>query len=75
MEEIRIEDIGEILRNRIKGYEKEIETSEVGTIISVGDGIARAYGLDQVMAGNINEITDSLIKSEMEDRLTELENA
>jgi len=39
MEEIRIEDIGEILRNRIKGYEKEIETSEVGTIISVGDGV------------------------------------
>ncbi len=55
MEEIRIEDIGEILRNRIKGFEKKIETSEVGTIISVGDGIARAYGLDQVMAGELVE--------------------
>ena len=55
MEEIRIEDIGEILRNRIKGYEQKIETAEVGTVISVGDGIARAYGLDQSMAGELVE--------------------
>ncbi|MFQ5787356.1 MAG: F0F1 ATP synthase subunit alpha, partial [Thermodesulfobacteriota bacterium] len=61
MEEIRIEDIGEILRNRIKGYEKEIETSEVGTIISVGDGIARAYGLDQVMAGELVEFQSGVM--------------
>lgn len=55
MEEIRIEEIGEILRNRIKGYEQKIETAEVGTVISVGDGIARAYGLDQSMAGELVE--------------------
>jgi len=61
MEEIRIEDIGEILRNRIKGYEKEIETSEVGTIISVGDGVARAYGLDQVMAGELVEFQSGVM--------------
>jgi F-type H+-transporting ATPase subunit alpha len=55
MEEIGIEEIGEILRNRIKGYEQKIETAEVGTVISVGDGIARAYGLDQSMAGELVE--------------------
>lgn len=61
MEDIRIEDIGEILRNRIKGYEKGIVTSEVGTIISVGDGIARAYGLDEVMAGELVEFQSGIL--------------
>lgn len=61
MEDIRIEDIGEILRNRIKGYEKGIVTSEVGTIISVGDGIARAYGLDEVMAGELVEFQSGIM--------------
>jgi F-type H+-transporting ATPase subunit alpha len=61
MEELRIEDIGEILRNRLKGYEKRIETAEVGTIISVGDGIARAYGLDQVLAGELVEFESGMM--------------
>ncbi len=61
MEELRIEDIGEILRSRLKGYEKRIETSEVGTIISVGDGIARAYGLDQAMAGELVEFQSGMM--------------
>ncbi len=45
MQEMKIEEIGEILRNRIKGYETKVETSEVGTVISIGDGIARATDL------------------------------
>ncbi|HEX9667700.1 MAG TPA: F0F1 ATP synthase subunit alpha [Thermodesulfobacteriota bacterium] len=61
MEGLRIEDIGEILRNRLKGYEKRIETAEVGTIISVGDGIARAYGLDQAMAGELVEFQSGMM--------------
>jgi F-type H+-transporting ATPase subunit alpha len=61
MGEIRIEEIGEILRNRIKGYERRIETAEVGTVISVGDGIARAYGLDQAMAGELVEFQSGLM--------------
>ncbi len=61
MEELRIEDIGEILRNRLKGYEKRIETAEVGTIISVGDGIARAYGLDQALAGELVEFESGMM--------------
>lgn len=61
MQEMKIEEIGEILRNRIKGYETKVETSEVGTVISIGDGIARAYGLDQVMAGELVEFKSGIM--------------
>jgi len=61
MQEMKIEEIGEILRNRIKGYETKIETSEVGTVISVGDGVARAYGLDQAMAGELVEFSSGIM--------------
>ena len=61
MQELKIEEIGEILRNRIKGYETKIETSEVGTVISIGDGIARAYGLDQAMAGELVEFASGVM--------------
>jgi len=61
MQDLKIEEIGEILRNRIKGYETKIETSEVGTVISIGDGIARAYGLDQAMAGELVEFASGVM--------------
>lgn len=61
MQEMKIEEIGEILRNRIKGYETKVETSEVGTVISIGDGIARAYGLDQAMAGELVEFKSGIM--------------
>jgi len=61
MSEMKMEEIGEILRNRIKGYETKIETSEVGTVISVGDGIARSYGLDQAMAGELVEFESGVM--------------
>lgn len=55
MQELKAESIGEILRNRIKGYERKADTDEVGTVISVGDGIARVYGLDRAVAGELVE--------------------
>ncbi len=55
MQELKAESIGEILRNRIKGYERKVDTDEVGTVISVGDGIARVYGLDRAVAGELVE--------------------
>src|SRR3989337_2715670 len=61
MKEIKIEEIGEILKGRIKGYEREIVTSEVGTVISVGDGIARAYGLSEAMAGEPVEFQSGIM--------------
>jgi F-type H+-transporting ATPase subunit alpha len=54
--EIRAEEISEIIRKQIKGYGKEIEVAETGTIISIGDGIARIHGLDKAMAGELLEV-------------------
>ncbi len=56
-DQIKADDIGGILKKRISDYERKFETSEVGTVISVGDGIARVYGLDNVMAGEIVEFS------------------
>jgi F-type H+-transporting ATPase subunit alpha len=48
--EIRAEEISQVIRGQIKDYEKRIEVSETGTVLSVGDGIARVYGLEKAMA-------------------------
>ena len=53
--DIRAEEISEIIKKQIEGYEAGIELSEVGQIITVGDGIARIYGLEKVMAGELLE--------------------
>src|SRR5512136_318310 len=53
--EIRAEEISEIIRKQIKGYGKEMEVAETGSIISIGDGIARIHGLDKAMAGELLE--------------------
>jgi len=53
--EIRAEEISEIIKKQIKGYGKDVEVAETGTIISVGDGIARIHGLDKAMAGELLE--------------------
>jgi F-type H+-transporting ATPase subunit alpha len=53
--EIRAEEISEIIKKQIKDYGKEVEVAETGTIISVGDGIARIHGLDKAMAGELLE--------------------
>lgn len=52
---IKAEEISQIIKNQLKGFEKEIDISEVGTVISVGDGIARIYGLEKAMAGELLE--------------------
>ncbi len=61
MEEIKIEGIGEILKNRIKDYDQRIETAEVGTVITVGDGISRVHGLDNAMAGELVEFQSGVM--------------
>lgn len=53
--EIRAEEICNIIKKQIENFESLIEVSEQGTIISVGDGIARIYGLDLAMAGELLE--------------------
>ncbi|MEP6714140.1 MAG: F0F1 ATP synthase subunit alpha [Terriglobia bacterium] len=55
MAQIRADEITKILRQEIENYDRAIDVSEVGSIISVGDGIARIHGLDKVMAGELIE--------------------
>ncbi len=51
--QIRADEISKILRDQIKDYQTGVVVTEVGTVISVGDGIARIHGLDKVMAGEL----------------------
>jgi F-type H+-transporting ATPase subunit alpha len=51
--EIKADEITEILKRQLVGYEGAIDVAEVGTVLSVGDGIARIHGLDKVMAGEL----------------------
>src|SRR5476651_435166 len=60
MTEIRADEISRILREQIKGYGKQVEVSETGTVLSTGDGIARVYGLEGVMAGELVEFPKGL---------------
>jgi F-type H+-transporting ATPase subunit alpha len=55
MAQIRADEITKILRQEIENYEGAIDVSEVGSVISVGDGIARIHGLEKVMAGELIE--------------------
>src|SRR6201747_2453474 len=55
MAQIKANEITELLRQQIENYEQKIQVDEVGTIISLGDGIARVHGLDKVMAGELIE--------------------
>lgn len=48
--EIRAEEISQVIRDQIKGYEKKIDIKETGVVLSVGDGIARVYGVENAMA-------------------------
>jgi len=52
---IKPEEISSIIRDQIERYEMRTDVAEVGTVIQVGDGIARIFGLDHVMAGELVE--------------------
>jgi len=53
MAQIKANEITQLIRQQIENYESKIAVDEVGTIITLGDGIARVYGLDKVMAGEL----------------------
>ena len=59
--QIRAEEISEVIERQIKGFEKEIDVSETGVVLSVGDGIARVYGLEQVMASELVEFPNGIM--------------
>jgi F-type H+-transporting ATPase subunit alpha len=58
--EIKADEISKIIQKQIEGYETEIDIEEVGTVTSVGDGIARIYGLDLVMFNELIEFPNDL---------------
>src|SRR6201993_4136880 len=55
MAQIKADEITKLIREQIEHYEAKIAVDEVGTVISLGDGIARIHGLDKVMAGELLE--------------------
>jgi|TARA_B100000767_G_scaffold202006_1_gene188897 F-type H+-transporting ATPase subunit alpha len=58
---IRPDEISNIIRQQIESYDQEVRIDNVGTVLQIGDGIARIYGLDQVMAGELLEFEDNTI--------------
>ncbi|MBP0725067.1 F0F1 ATP synthase subunit alpha [Bacillus sp. RG28] len=58
---IKAEEISALIKKQIENYQTEIEVSDVGTVIQVGDGIARAHGLDQCMSGELVEFSNGVM--------------
>lgn len=61
MVNIRPDEISSIIRQQIDKYDQGVQVANVGTVLQIGDGIARVYGLDQVMAGELLEFEDQTI--------------
>nr|YP_009033687.1 CF1 alpha subunit of ATP synthase [Roya anglica]YP_009256850.1 CF1 alpha subunit of ATP synthase [Roya obtusa]AHZ11070.1 CF1 alpha subunit of ATP synthase [Roya anglica]ANI25910.1 CF1 alpha subunit of ATP synthase [Roya obtusa] len=61
MVNIRPDEISSIIRKQIEQYNQEVKVVNIGTVLQVGDGIARIYGLDKVMAGELLEFEDGTI--------------
>jgi len=58
--EIKADEISRIIKERIGGFEKKIDVAETGVVLSVGDGIARVYGLEKAMAGELIEFPNNI---------------
>lgn len=61
MVSIRPDEISSIIQQQIEQYNQDVKVSNVGTVLQVGDGIARVYGLDKAMAGELLEFVDGTI--------------
>ncbi len=59
--ELRAEEISQIVKDQITDYDKKVELSETGVVLSVGDGIARIYGLEKVMALELVEFSGGVL--------------
>jgi F-type H+-transporting ATPase subunit alpha len=60
MSQVRPDEVSAILRKQLSGFEGEADVYDVGTVLEVGDGIARVYGLSKVQAGELVELPDSI---------------
>src|SRR5208282_5165289 len=61
MAQIQADEIARLLRGEIEHYDQAVSVSETGSVISVGDGIARIYGLENVMAGEMVEFPHNVV--------------
>jgi F-type H+-transporting ATPase subunit alpha len=61
MSEVRPDEISAILRRQLTGFEKETDVYEVGTVLQIGDGVARVYGLTNVMASELVEFPNGVV--------------
>ncbi|MFQ5960412.1 MAG: F0F1 ATP synthase subunit alpha [Candidatus Methylomirabilales bacterium] len=61
MAKIRADEISQLIKEQLKGYEAAVEVAEVGTVTEVGDGIARIYGLEKVMAGELLDLPHEVV--------------
>ena len=59
--ELKAAEISELIKKQIEEYDREVQVTETGTVISVGDGIAQIYGLDHVMSGELLELPDGVM--------------
>ncbi|TYP95016.1 ATP synthase F1 subcomplex alpha subunit [Fodinibius salinus] len=60
MSQVRPDEVSSILRKQLSGFDDEADTYDVGTVLEVGDGIARVYGLSKVQAGELVNLPDSI---------------
>ncbi|NIT61821.1 MAG: F0F1 ATP synthase subunit alpha, partial [Aliifodinibius sp.] len=60
MSQVRPDEVSAILRKQLSGFDSEADTYDVGTVLEVGDGIARVYGLSKVQAGELVDLPDSI---------------
>src|SRR5690606_173924 len=58
---IKAEEISSLTKQQIEGYRSELKVSDAGTVITAGDGIARAHGLDNAMAGELLEFSNGVM--------------
>ena len=58
---IKAEEISALIKQQIESYQSDIQVNDVGTVIQIGDGIARAHGLDNAMAGELLEFSNGVM--------------
>ncbi|MDP4199749.1 MAG: F0F1 ATP synthase subunit alpha [Bacteroidota bacterium] len=61
MAAVRPDEVSAILRQQLAGFEKEVDVYDVGTVLMIGDGVARVYGLSKVMAGELLEFPNGVL--------------
>ena len=59
--QIKTEEISEIIKQKIQDFDKHVEVKEMGSVIQVGDGIAKVYGLESAMSGELLEFPGGLL--------------